>query len=306
VLQQIVGAQVSEPMPVPRAVEQPQFPLAAPGGQRPMAIGLPGQGIPGQPMPGMPPHLQPYLHMQGVPPGYQRDPQYPPAQQAYGQYPQLTPGALYQLNPHPPQPMSLTGQMRLFEADELPSHYQLGAGRRRWFTYIAAGIVAVSVAAIATFFIIRSTREGPPTLGSILVESVPPGAEVYYDNTRLAGTTPFTIDDVPLGTRHDIKVELPRHKPYLETVDIPKSGGEHKVMALLKPVTGKLVVNSRPGGAEIRINDQLRGRTPTTINDVDMGSARKLELRLKDYQPFVQDLTWPDNGQIDLDIPLQR
>ena len=34
--------------------------------------------------------------------------------------------------------MSLTGQMRLFEVDEIPSQYKLGAARRRWFTYIVS------------------------------------------------------------------------------------------------------------------------------------------------------------------------
>ena len=59
--------------------------------------------------------------------------------------------------------------------------------------------------------------------------------------------------------------------------------------AVMKPLTGKLIVNSQPGEAEIWINGQLRGRTPTTVHDVDMGTARRLELRLKGYQPFVAD-----------------
>jgi hypothetical protein len=37
-----------------------------------------------------------------------------------------------------------------------------------------------------------------------------------------------------------------------------------------------------------------------------MGSTKKLELRLKDYQPHIQDLTWPANGQIDLDLKFDK
>ena len=77
-------------------------------------------------------------------------------------------------------------------------------------------------------------------------------------------------------------------------------------MALLKPVTGKLVINSQPGGAEVWINGQNRGRTPTTINDVDLQSAKKIELRLKDYSPYQADLAWPSNGQITIDAKLAR
>ena len=217
----------------------------------------------------------------------------------------MTPGALYGFNPAP-TPMTLTGQLRLFEVDEMPSQYKLGAARRRWFTYIVAAVLAISVASGVTFLIIRSTRETAPTVGSIFVESVPAGAEVTYDGTRLADKTPLTIKNVPIGTRHEVKVELARHKPYTDTVDIPKTGTEVPVMALLKPVTGKLVINSQPGGAEVWINGQNRGRTPTTINDVDLQSARRIELRLKDYQPYQHDLEWPSNGQITIDAKLNR
>jgi hypothetical protein len=99
---------------------------------------------------------------------------------------------------------------------------------------------------------------------------------------------------------------MPRHKPFTERIDIPKTGGRVTVTAVMQPITGKIVINSQPGEAEIWINGQLRGRTPTTLTDIDMGAAKKLELRLKGYQPFVTDLEWPANGQITLDPKLQR
>jgi hypothetical protein len=89
-------------------------------------------------------------------------------------------------------------------------------------------------------------------------------------------------------------------------VDIPKRGGEVAVTAQLIPITGKLTVITQPDGAEIWIDGKLRGRTPMTIPDIDMTSAKKLELRLKDYQPYIQDLSWPDNGEININQKLQR
>jgi hypothetical protein len=115
----------------------------------------------------------------------------------------------------------------------------------------------------------------------------------------------MSITNVPVGTRHEVKVVLARHKPYTETVDVPKNGGEREIRATLDPVTGKLKLNTVPGGAEVYINEQLRGRTPTVIDDVDMDSAKKLELKLKDYQPHVQMLEWPDNGEIIVDVKLK-
>ena len=317
VLQQIVNKQTSEPMPVPVArpaelpTQQhevpapPQFPSATPGMQPsynndasglPMGLHTPPSGLPVH-QPGVPPHMQPYVHQQ-----------YPQAHGYPVQQP-MSPGALYQFQPYgapPPQPMTLTGQLRLFEADELPAHYKLGAARRRWFTYIVAGVIAISIAAAATFFIIRATRDGTPTTGSIMFESNPPGADIYYDNERLSGKTPYRLEGVTVGTSHDIRIELARYQPYIDVVNIPKTGREVPVLALLKQVTGKLRILSKPDGAEIWLDGRQVGRTPAKIEGLDMGQAKRLELRLKDYQPHLQDLTWPANGQIDLDIRPQR
>ena len=319
VLQQIVGSQVSEPMPVPRAPDPTpppqqtqQFPSATPNNQAALGYNADASGLPmGMPtppgmtpytQPGVPAHLQPYMHVQGQPPQYPQMPQ----QGGYPQYPQMSPGSLYQMGYPPPQPMSLTGQMRLFEVDEIPSQYKIGAARRRWFSYIVAGIVAVSVAAIATFLIIRMTREGAsPTHGSIIVESLPAGADVVYDNTKV-GITPLTIDEVPLSSRHLIQIVLPRHAVYEETVDIPKATGQSKVMAILKQITGKLVVDSKPEKADILINGEPKGQTPKTIVDLDMGSAKTVEIRLKGFQPIIQELKWPQDGTIRLDVILKK
>jgi hypothetical protein len=242
-----------------------------------------------------PPPVPPYGHGSAMPPGYA-----PMSPQAYP----MSPGALY-FQP-PPHGLSPTGQMRLLEIDEIPSQYKLGSGGRRWLIYVVAGALAVSVAAAVTFLIIRLTPKSVPTVGSVHVESFPPGGDVLFDGTRLTDKTPLTIDHAPVGTRHTIRIELAGHQPFEETIDIPRSGNEVSVLAKLAQVTGKILINSVPANAEIYINGQLRGRTPTTIQGVDMGSARRLELRLKEHQPFVQDLIWPADGVIRIDTKLVR
>jgi hypothetical protein len=229
---------------------------------------------------------------------------YPPHQLAtqmspHG-YPQISPGALYQFQPTP-QAMSLTGQMRMMEIDEIPSQFKIGSARRRWFTYIVSGILAVSVAAGVTFVIIRSMRESTPSIGSVHLESVPSGAEVIFDGTRLTDRTPLTIDGAPVGTRHTITIVLPHYAPHTETIDIPKTGREVSIMAQLASITGKIPVNTVPAGAEVRINGQVRGVTPTTINDVDIESTRTIELRHKDFPPHEVVLKWTADGRAPVD-----
>jgi hypothetical protein len=271
-----------------------------------LPLTTPPPGTAAQMVPGVPPHLQPYaMQQQGYPP--QTYP--PPYQQGYQPAP-VTPHGMYQLQPYgspPPRQMSLTGQLRLFEADEIPSHYKVSGNASRWIMIVIAGLVAVSLAAGVTFFIIRSTRNSTPSTGSIHIESVPPGGDIFLDGTHVAGVTPQTLPfDLQAGTRHEIRVELAKHKPHVENVDIPNSGGEVAVTALMDPITGRLRVTTTPEGADVIIDGTLRGHTPTTINDIDMGSARHLELRLKEYSPYIQTLTWPANGEIDIDQKLAR
>ncbi len=295
----------------------------------PLTASTPPPGTPVQPMPGVPPHLQPYAMYPPQPQGYppnQQFPQYPPGpQNPYGPNPYpsaqglpgyaappqpipVTPGALYPFAPQQPQnPMTLTGQLRLWEVDEIPSQYKVSGNGPKWLKLAIAGVVAVSVAAGATYAIIRSTRDsGVAVDGSVRVDSVPSGASVLFDGERLTKPTPVTIDHVMLGTRHEVKVELAHHRLYTETVDIPSVGGTIELTAVLKPITGTLVVHSTPPGAEIRLNGEVRGRAPTTLSDIDMDSVRMIELRLQGYQPYIQKLEWPPSGELVVDPKLAR
>ncbi len=322
VLQAIVGAQTSEPMPMPTPRPMPvaQPPPPEPAYPPPMAY----QPPPGYPAyntngarPGMPPQqasyppppMQGYAPPGSYPPGaltYDAQPPYAtdPSQPS-GQY--ASPGALYAYQPFGAQPMppTLTGQLRLTEGDELPAHLQLSSSKR-WLGLVVVGLLAVSAAATATYFVLRATREAPPTIGSIRVESTPPGAQIFLDGQQVGGVTPFTIPGVPVGTRHEIKLTLAHYVGDSKTVDVPPGGGETEVSSFLQTVKGKLKIVSTPSGAEIRLDNQNKGLTPKTITDVDMTSAKHLDLRLKDYQVFTKDLTWPDSGEIDIDAKLVK
>ncbi|HEX4450202.1 MAG TPA: protein kinase [Kofleriaceae bacterium] len=306
VLQQIVGSQRNEPMPAPSPLQLPiappmqiahtPEPLPAPpavGMQAPLTT--PPPGTPMQMVPGVPPHLAPYQY--GQP---------PQQQQPFGlAYPTVTPGSLYQLQ-HGQAPLSPTGQLRLFEVDELPPQYRMSRGLPQWVKVGFAGALAVSVAAGVTFFIIRSMQSSEsPAVATVHVDSVPHGADVYFDGMHLAGTTPLAVPNEPAGKTIEIRVELAKHKTATEQFAIPSAGGDVTFNADLKPLTGKLVIVSKPDGADLYIDGRLRGRTPVTISDVDL-EAKQVELRLKDYQPYMQPLKWPASGEIDIDAKLAK
>ena len=108
-----------------------------------------------------------------------------------------------------------------------------------------------------------------------------------------------------MATRHKIRFELDGYQAVEETVDIPKDGSLVQVQKQLTPtLTGKIVIDSKPRGAEIWINKTMRGLSPNTLNGIDMSSTKQIELRLNPYEPFRQDLVWKD-GRADVNATLQ-
>jgi PEGA domain len=127
--------------------------------------------------------------------------------------------------------------------------------------------------------------------------------------TKLLNQTPLTVDGVPVGTRHAIRVELPGYTPFRQDVDMSRTGAEVSVMARLAAITGKIKANSVPQGAEVWVNGQPRGRTPAMINDVDIDSIYRVELRHKEYRPVVKDkkdLVWSPEGTLNIYEKLVR
>jgi hypothetical protein len=220
----------------------------------------------------------------------------------------VAPGQLYPFQPYggPQRPMSFTGQLAALDVDEMPSAYRLKNRGPRWILLVLAALSAVTAAAALTYFVIRATRDVAPITATLRISSSPSQAAVFIDGEQQAQTTPITAPGFAPGTRHEVRVELARHHGHTETVDIPKAGGDVSVSAILKPVTGKLMVNTAPGGVEIWINGALRGRSPTAITDLDMEATKTVELRLKDYQPQVLSLKWSASGEADVDAKMVR
>jgi hypothetical protein len=117
--------------------------------------------------------------------------------------------------------------------------------------------------------------EMPSGKGSIAIKSSPDRAEVFVNGTP-QGTTPVNIQGLVVG---DYMIEL--RKDGYEKV--------HKSVALLdgqqmeldmqmKQVTGLLLVESNPQGADVSIDGVSKGNTPLLLTDLPLGSY-KLEFK---------------------------
>jgi hypothetical protein len=132
------------------------------------------------------------------------------------------------------------------------------------------------------YFGTAATPEATPTTGTLIVQSNPPGVQVFVDGID-RGMTPARLS-VDAGS-HILELRgrgVPRVIPlqvaagaqvsqYLEFADTP--------------TTGRLQVQSEPAGAKVTIDGTLRGVAPLTVADLtpgdheiimqnDLGSAR--------------------------------
>jgi serine/threonine protein kinase len=245
---------------------------------------------------------QPSATMGNMAPGYGQ-PQYP-GNAPYNAY--VNPAYPYGQQVDYSQVPSGSMQMAQYEVDELPPHLRLDQARPKMLLKIVAAVAAVAIAAIATFFIVKATRHSAPVKGSVRVDSVPSGAVVIVDGQKLPNITPLTIDNLPAGAKHDLRLELARHKPYATSIEVPSTGGLIPVTAIMTPITGILRVVSVPAGADLYVNGEFRSRTPCTISDVDMESLKQVELRLKEFSPQKVNLTWTEKGEIDLEVKMLK
>ncbi len=110
----------------------------------------------------------------------------------------------------------------------------------------------------------------PKPIGVISATSNPSGAFVYVDG-EIKGETNINIPAVDPGTRQ-VKFVKTGYETITSSVSVV-AGGTAKVNANLVAIPpGKISATSAPSGAEVYVDGVLKGVSPVTISNVDVGS----------------------------------
>jgi len=115
----------------------------------------------------------------------------------------------------------------------------------------------------ALFYVGDGTSPAAPSYGTLFVTSSPEGARVYVDD-RFVGTTPVRYG-AEVGN-HVVNVELEGYETYEATVNI--TGGETREVEVqldAEERLGQAVFESSPSGAEVYVDGQFVGTTPTDV-----------------------------------------
>jgi len=117
-----------------------------------------------------------------------------------------------------------------------------------------------------------------------------------------------TIDGRPVGEApgpfelaagtHTVTVDTERYLDATIEVQIEGLGRLQKLEPELVPAWADVAIASEPAGAEVRIGDELRGRTP--FKTELMAGSHRIELRMAGFKPWVNDVQVQANQLLDI------
>jgi hypothetical protein len=126
-------------------------------------------------------------------------------------------------------------------------------------------------------------KENDNTEGSISVLSNPGGASINLDG-MYQGETPKILENVTQGS-HTIDLNLAGYDDFSQNINVVagKTIQISKKLTKSQNETGAISVFSSPDGASVYLDDEKKGETPTTLNNIGQGS-HKITLRLTGYK----------------------
>ncbi len=142
--------------------------------------------------------------------------------------------------------------------------------KRRFFDSRIYGVlmcVAVLCAVMTSCDLLPGDKNG----GTISLVTKPADAYIVCDGVEY-GSSPVTVKGLSAG-RHLVVVNRDGFKEKRITVNLLANQVSTERIEL-EPITGLLLIESNPDGAEVTIDDAYKGETPLLIHDIEMGSHR--------------------------------
>jgi hypothetical protein len=145
-----------------------------------------------------------------------------------------------------------------------------------------------------------------PTLGNIQVTSYPSGAVATLDGGSWQ-YTPCTFSSVSSGTNHVVQVSLNGYETYTTTVWV-SPGQTYPVSITLTPnppQSGSLSITSEPRGADIYVDGQYRGYTPSVIPGLVPG-RHTVRVQKAGYDEYITTVSVSAGQRTPVSVTLAR
>ncbi|MBC8204856.1 MAG: PEGA domain-containing protein, partial [FCB group bacterium] len=124
--------------------------------------------------------------------------------------------------------------------------------------------------------------------GSIKIETIPPGADIIFNNIPMRDKSPFTLYDQP-AAKHLISLHKEGYAP-VDTIVAITADRTINISIALEKMYGSVRIDSDPPGASVFLDGENIGRTPVNRDKIETGDYT-LVLHLEGYIDVVQGLT---------------
>lgn len=172
-----------------------------------------------------------------------------------------------------------------------------GSTKRRWGALLFVG---ASLLAVLGFLVVRAVA-GPSSI-MMHVVSIPHGAEVWVNGTRIRGVTPLrSLQPVPEGGEIGMEIRLAGYEPWTKRVRVANETSH--VVASLRPSPAVLHVLSKPSGARVWIDNEAVGETPVPVEGLRVGQTVLVRAAKKGYRPRSETVEIAEkNGELSLEL----
>ncbi len=156
----------------------------------------------------------------------------------------------------------------------------------------APPMLVAAACALVVAFLFRA-QPPPPSLE---ITSIPSGAEVALDGTRVGLVTPVVVPrGIELGRTYRVSVMLDGYEAVL--VDVTPTEPLTRREVALRPRLSRLRIETEPPGATVFARGAPRGPAPISIDGLRMGEVIEVRVEAPGYQPLTQqfNVSAPDS-----------
>jgi serine/threonine protein kinase len=121
---------------------------------------------------------------------------------------------------------------------------------------------------------------GESLAGQLRLKVTPENSSVWVDGAEMSADEPIALR---VG-KHDVRVAKSGFQEERFVVDM-HSGEQIDKTIGLQALRGVIEVASDPDGADVFVNGHAHGRTPTTIEDLELGKTYRVHVRRNGFQP---------------------
>jgi serine/threonine protein kinase/outer membrane biosynthesis protein TonB len=132
----------------------------------------------------------------------------------------------------------------------------------------------------------------PPPKGILQINSTPPGARIFVNDSETVLNTPATLDTLEVGQAQKITLRIPKYKEWTQTVTLADPNPVSLNPTLEVIPVGSLKIATTPPGAKIFLDGQDTNLvSPTTLEELPLSKTYTLKLALEKYRPVEEKIT---------------